>query len=44
MNGAAELRVSDLVAGYVPGHAILRGVNLIAKSGCVTVVKRRSES
>jgi branched-chain amino acid transport system ATP-binding protein len=38
MNGAAELRVSDLVAGYVPGHAILRGVNLIAKSGCVTVV------
>lgn len=38
MNSAAELRVSDLVAGYVPGHAILRGVNLIARSGRVTVV------
>jgi branched-chain amino acid transport system ATP-binding protein len=38
VNGAAELRVSELVAGYVPGHAILRGVNLTAKPGRVTVV------
>lgn len=38
MIGASELRISELVAGYVPGHAILRGVNLVAKPGSVTVV------
>jgi branched-chain amino acid transport system ATP-binding protein len=32
------LRVADVMAGYVPGHPILRGVNITAKPGRVTVV------
>jgi branched-chain amino acid transport system ATP-binding protein len=35
---SAELRIEDVIAGYVPGHPILRGVNIIAKPGRVTVV------
>jgi branched-chain amino acid transport system ATP-binding protein len=38
MTAAAELRVSDLHAGYVPGHPILRGVTIAAQSGRITVV------
>ena len=38
MTGAAELRVADLHAGYVPGHPILRGVTIAARPGRVTVV------
>jgi branched-chain amino acid transport system ATP-binding protein len=38
MNNAAELQVGGLVVGYVPGHPILRGVDLVAKPGRVTVV------
>ena len=38
MIAMAELRISDLSAGYVPGHPILRGINLTAKPGRVTVV------
>lgn len=38
MNDAGELRVSGLVAGYVPGHPILRGIDLTAKPSRITVV------
>jgi branched-chain amino acid transport system ATP-binding protein len=38
MMAKAELRITDLNAGYVPGHPILRGINLTAKPGCITVV------
>ncbi|HET7912498.1 MAG TPA: ABC transporter ATP-binding protein [Pseudolabrys sp.] len=38
MTPPAELRVADVMAGYVPGHPILRGVNITAKPGRVTVV------
>jgi len=35
---ASKLRVTDVVAGYVPGHPVLRGVNVTAEPGCITVV------
>lgn len=35
---AANLDVQNLVAGYVAGHPILRGVNLTAAPGRITVV------
>jgi branched-chain amino acid transport system ATP-binding protein len=35
---APKLRVTDLVAGYMPGHPVLRGVNLTAEPGRITVV------
>jgi branched-chain amino acid transport system ATP-binding protein len=38
VTAAAELRVADLHAGYVPGHPILRGVTITAKPGRITVV------
>lgn len=38
MSAMAALRISDLSVGYVPGHPILRGVNVTAKPGHVTVV------
>ena len=38
MTAPFELCIADLTAGYVPGHAILRGVNLTAKPGRITVV------
>jgi len=38
MSAPAELRVSELDAGYVPGHPILHGVNITAKPARVTVV------
>lgn len=38
MNSSIGLQVSGLVAGYVPGHPILRGINLVAKPGRITVV------
>jgi branched-chain amino acid transport system ATP-binding protein len=33
-----KLQVTDLVAGYLPGHPVLRGVNLTAEPGRITVV------
>ena len=33
-----ELRLEDVVAGYVPGHPVLRGVTLRAVPGRITVV------
>jgi len=38
MSASNALQITDLVAGYVPGDAILRGINLTAKPGCITVV------
>lgn len=35
---AATLNMVDVVAGYSPGHPILRGVNLKAEPGRITVV------
>lgn len=35
---APTLRMSDVVAGYTPGHPVLRGVNLRAEPGRITVV------
>jgi branched-chain amino acid transport system ATP-binding protein len=35
---APTLRVSEVVAGYIPGHPVLRGVNLTAEPGRITVV------
>jgi branched-chain amino acid transport system ATP-binding protein len=35
---APKLRVSGLVAGYMPGHPVLRGVTLTAEPGRITVV------
>jgi len=32
------LKVADVVAGYVSGHPVLRGVNLLARPGQITVV------
>lgn len=34
----AKLQVKNLVAGYIPGHPILRGVNLNVTPGQITVV------
>jgi branched-chain amino acid transport system ATP-binding protein len=34
----AELRISELTAGYLPGHPILRGLNIAANAGRITVV------
>jgi branched-chain amino acid transport system ATP-binding protein len=38
MTPPAELRLADVMVGYVPGHPILRGVNVTAKPGRVTAV------
>ena len=38
MTPAPDLRICDLHAGYVPGHPILRGVNIAARPGRITVV------
>jgi branched-chain amino acid transport system ATP-binding protein len=38
MSLTAELSITDVHAGYVPGHPILRGVNIVARPGRVTVV------
>jgi branched-chain amino acid transport system ATP-binding protein len=35
---APPLRVADITAGYVPGHPILRGVNVSAQPGRITVI------
>lgn len=35
---AAALRLEEVVAGYIPGHPVLRGVNLRAEPGRLTVV------
>lgn len=35
---SAKLQVRELVAGYVPGHPILRGINLEVAPGRITVV------
>jgi branched-chain amino acid transport system ATP-binding protein len=34
----SRLRITDVVAGYVPGHPVLRGVNVTAEPGRITVV------
>lgn len=38
MAASGALQITDLVAGYIPGHPVLRGVNLTARPGCITVV------
>jgi branched-chain amino acid transport system ATP-binding protein len=35
---ASRLRITDVVAGYVPGHPVLRGVTVTAEPGRITVV------
>ena len=35
---APKLQVSNVVAGYTPGHPVLRGVNLTAEPGRITVI------
>lgn len=35
---APRLQVTNVVAGYIPGHPILRGVNLKAEPGRITVI------
>jgi branched-chain amino acid transport system ATP-binding protein len=35
---APTLRIADVVAGYTPGHPVLRGVNLKAEPGRITVI------
>jgi len=35
---ASKLRVTDVTAGYVPGHPVLRSVNVTAEPGRITVV------
>jgi branched-chain amino acid transport system ATP-binding protein len=35
---APRLQVTNVVAGYIPGHPILRGVNLQAEPGRITVI------
>jgi len=35
---APRLQVANVVAGYIPGHPILRGVNLKAEPGRITVI------
>jgi len=35
---APKLQVSNVFAGYIPGHPILRGVNLKAEPGRITVI------
>jgi branched-chain amino acid transport system ATP-binding protein len=35
---APPLRVADITAGYVPGHPILRSVNVSAQPGRITVI------
>lgn len=32
------LKIAEVVAGYVPGHPVLRGVSLVAQPGQITVV------
>jgi branched-chain amino acid transport system ATP-binding protein len=38
MAASDALQITNLIAGYVPGNPILRGINLMAKPGCITVV------
>lgn len=38
VNNASTLKIADVVAGYTAGHPVLRGVNLVAQPGRITVV------
>ena len=38
VSSAPTLKVADVVAGYTAGHPVLRGVNLVAQPGRITVV------
>src|SRR6185312_9712203 len=38
VNAAPRLRVTDVSAGYLSGHPVLRGVNLTAEPGRITVI------
>ncbi len=38
VRGARTLKIADVVAGYTAGHPVLRGVNLVARPGRITVV------
>ena len=38
MAASDALQVTDLVAGYVPGHPVLRGISLTARPSRITVV------
>ena len=35
---ARPLKIADVVAGYTAGHPVLRGINLTAQPGRITVV------
>jgi len=37
-SSAPTLKIADVVAGYTAGHPVLRGVNLVAEPGHITVV------
>jgi len=34
----STLKIAEVIAGYSPGHPVLRGVNLVAKPGHITAV------
>jgi branched-chain amino acid transport system ATP-binding protein len=38
MASTPALTITNLIAGYTPGHPVLRGVNLVVRPGCITVV------
>jgi branched-chain amino acid transport system ATP-binding protein len=38
VSNAPTLKIADVVAGYTVGHPVLRGVNLVAQPGRITVV------
>jgi branched-chain amino acid transport system ATP-binding protein len=38
VSSAPTLKIADVVAGYTAGHPVLRGVNLVAQPGRITVV------
>jgi branched-chain amino acid transport system ATP-binding protein len=38
VSGTATLKIAEVVAGYTVGHPVLRGVNLVAKPGRITVI------
>lgn len=38
MSSAPSLTIANVVAGYTAGHPVLRGVNLVAQPGRITVV------
>jgi branched-chain amino acid transport system ATP-binding protein len=35
---APALQIKEVIAGYAPGHPVLRGINLVAKPGHITVI------